>query len=105
MAGIPLTSGFTGKWAVFASAAAGGAWPLVVAGVLVSAVAAFFYVRVIVLMFFNEPLPAGAGGPAVSVPSILTTIVIAVGFAATVVLGIVPGQLLDLAGSVGQFVR
>lgn len=105
MAGIPLTSGFTGKWAVFASAAAGGAWPLVVAGVLVSAVAAFFYVRVIVLMFFNEPLPAGAGGPAVSVPSILTTIVIVVGFAATVVLGILPGQLLDLAGSVGQFLR
>lgn len=105
MAGIPLTSGFTGKWAVFASAAAGGAWPLVVAGVLVSAVAAFFYVRVIVLMFFSEPAVSDHGATAVTVPSILTTIVIAVGFAATVALGIVPGQLLDLAGSVGQFVR
>jgi NADH-quinone oxidoreductase subunit N len=102
MAGIPLTSGFTGKWAVFASAAQGGAWPLVVAGVLLSAVAAFFYVRVIVLMFFNEPL---AGGPAVSMPSILTTVVIALGFAATVALGIIPGPVLDLAGDVGQFIR
>ena len=30
MAGIPLTSGFTSKWAVFSSAVQGGAWPLVV---------------------------------------------------------------------------
>ncbi len=88
MAGIPLTSGFTGKWAVFTSAVSGGAWPLVVVAVLLSAVAAFFYVRVIVLMFFSEPI---GEGPTVTMPSVLTTIVIAVGFAATVVLGIVPG--------------
>jgi NADH-quinone oxidoreductase subunit N len=105
MAGIPLTSGFTGKWAVFASAAQGGAWPLVIAGVLVSAVAAFFYIRVIVLMFFSEPLASDHGAPAVAVPSILTTIVIAVGFAATVALGIIPGPVLNLAGDVGQFIR
>ena len=54
-AGIPLTSGFTAKFAVFAAAVAhGGAW-LVVVGVLASAIAAFFYVRVIVLMYFSEP--------------------------------------------------
>ncbi len=105
MAGIPLTSGFTGKWAVFASAAQGGAWPLVVVGVLVSAVAAYFYVRVIVLMYFQEPTPSTAGAPAVTMPSILTTIVIAVGFAATVALGVVPGPVLTLAGEVGQFIR
>ena len=82
MAGIPLTSGFTGKWAVFASAVSGGAWPLVVVAVVLSAVAAFFYVRVIVLMFFSDPV---GEGPVVMSPSILTTIVIAVGFAVTVV--------------------
>ena len=38
-------------------------------------------------------------------PSVLTTVVIAVGFAATVVLGIVPGPVLDLAATAGQFVR
>ena len=58
-AGIPLTSGFTGKWAVFTAAWEGGAWPLVVVGVLMSAVAAFFYVRVIVLMFFSDPVGDG----------------------------------------------
>jgi NADH-quinone oxidoreductase subunit N len=102
MAGIPLTSGFTAKWAVFAAAFAGGAWPLVVIGVVLSAVAAFFYLRVIVLMFFSEPV---GEGPVVMNPSILTTIVIAIGFAVTVVLGVFPGPVLDLAASAGQFIR
>jgi NADH-quinone oxidoreductase subunit N len=102
MAGIPLTSGFTGKWAVFASALAGGAWPLVVIAVLMSAVAAFFYVRVIVLMYFSEPV---GEGPTVTMPSVLTTIVIAVGFAVTLALGVVPGPVLDLAGAAGEFIR
>ena len=65
-AGIPLTSGFTGKFAVFKAAAAGGAAPLVIVGVVSSAIAAFFYIRVIVLMFFSEPKP---DGPAVAVPA------------------------------------
>jgi NADH-quinone oxidoreductase subunit N len=102
MAGIPLTSGFTGKWAVFTSALSGGAWPLVVVAVLLSVVAAFFYIRVIVLMYFSEPV---GEGPTVAMPSVLTTIVIAVGFAATAALGIVPGPVLDLAAAAGQFIR
>jgi len=102
MAGIPLTSGFTGKWAVFTSAWQGGAWPLVVVAALLSAVAAFFYIRVIVLMYFSDPV---GEGPTVVMPSVLTTIVIAVGFAATAALGIVPGPVLDLAATAGQFVR
>jgi NADH-quinone oxidoreductase subunit N len=102
MAGIPLTSGFTGKWAVFAAAVAGGAWPLVVIAVVLSAVAAFFYARVIVLMFFSEPV---GEGPVVTTPSIMTTIVIAVGFAVTVMLGVFPGPVLDLAATAGQFIR
>lgn len=53
-AGIPLTAGFIGKFAVFSAAVAGGAWPLALVGVLASAAAAFFYVRVIVLMFFTD---------------------------------------------------
>ena len=64
-AGIPLTSGFIGKFAVFQAAIAGGALPLVIVGVLSSAIAAFFYVRVIVLMFFSDPAPDGPDrGPA-----------------------------------------
>ncbi|MFC9231755.1 NADH-quinone oxidoreductase subunit NuoN [Streptomyces decoyicus] len=101
-AGIPLTSGFAGKFAVFKAAAQSGAGWLVVVGVLSSAIAAFFYIRVIVLMFFNEPK---ADGPTVAVPSPLTTTAIAVGVAATLVLGLAPQYFLDLAGQAGVFVR
>lgn len=101
-AGIPLTSGFAGKFAVFKAAAEGGAGALVVVGVIASAIAAFFYIRVIVLMFFSEPK---ADGPTVAVPSPLTMTAIAVGVAVTVVLGVAPQYFLDLAGQAGVFVR
>ncbi|MFJ7776510.1 NADH-quinone oxidoreductase subunit NuoN [Streptomyces yangpuensis] len=101
-AGIPLTSGFTGKFAVFSAAAEGGAGVLVVIGVLSSAIAAFFYIRVIVLMFFSEPK---ADGPTVAVPSPLTMTTIAVGVAVTLVLGLAPQYFLELAGQASTFVR
>ncbi|MEV0962675.1 NADH-quinone oxidoreductase subunit NuoN [Streptomyces sp. NPDC049910] len=101
-AGIPLTSGFSGKFAVFRAAAEGGAGALVVIGVISSAIAAFFYIRVIVLMFFSEPRPEG---PTVAVPSPLTMTTIAVGVAVTLVLGVAPQYFLDLAGQASVFVR
>ncbi|KOT99908.1 NADH:ubiquinone oxidoreductase subunit N [Streptomyces rimosus subsp. pseudoverticillatus] len=101
-AGIPLTSGFAGKFAVFKAAAESGAGWLVVIGVISSAIAAFFYIRVIVLMFFNEPK---ADGPTVAVPSPLTMTAIGVGVAVTLVLGLAPQYFLDLAGQAGVFVR
>ncbi|MCX4639998.1 NADH-quinone oxidoreductase subunit NuoN [Streptomyces sp. RPA4-5] len=101
-AGIPLTSGFAGKFAVFKAAAQSGAGWLVVVGVLSSAIAAFFYIRVIVLMFFQEPKE---DGPTVAVPSPLTTTAIAIGVAVTLVLGLAPQYFLDLAGQAGVFVR
>lgn len=101
-AGIPLTSGFTGKFAVFRAAAESGAGVLVVVGVISSAIAAFFYIRVIVLMFFSEPK---ADGPTVAVPSPLTMTTIAVGVAVTLVLGLAPQYFLDLAGQASTFVR
>ncbi|MFF8613965.1 NADH-quinone oxidoreductase subunit NuoN [Streptomyces sp. NPDC015350] len=101
-AGIPLTSGFSGKFAVFKAAADGGASGLVVVGVISSAIAAFFYIRVIVLMFFSEPK---ADGPTVAVPSPLTMTTIAVGVAVTLVLGLAPQYFLDLASQAGVFVR
>ena len=67
-----------------------------------SAIAAFFYIRVIVLMFFSEPK---ADGPTVAVPSPLTMTTIAVGVAVTLVLGLAPQYFLDLAGQAGVFVR
>ena len=93
-AGIPLTSGFTGKFAVFQAAIAAGETPLVIVGVVSSAIAAFFYVRVIVLMFFSDPIP---DGPEVVVPSVFTGTAVGVGVVATLVLGIVPQPVLSLA--------
>ncbi|GAA1759787.1 MULTISPECIES: NADH-quinone oxidoreductase subunit NuoN [Streptomonospora] len=91
-AGIPLTSGFIGKFAVFEAAMAAGATPLVVVGVLSSAVTAFFYVRIIVLMFFAEP---AGGGPTVVRAGAFTGSAIAIGVAATFLLGVFPSPVLD----------
>jgi len=93
-AGIPLTSGFTGKFAVFQAAIASGETPLVIVGVLASAIAAFFYVRIIVLMFFSDPIP---DGPQVVLPTVFTGTAVGLGVLSTLVLGIVPEPVLSLA--------
>ncbi len=93
MAGIPLTAGFTGKFVVF-RAAWSVAGPLVVIALIASAVAAFFYLRVIVMMFFAEP---PENGPTIAVPSAGTAIALTLGVLGTVLLGVYPQFLLDLA--------
>src|SRR4051794_11296841 len=100
----PLTAGFIGKWAVFTVALSAGAWPVVIAAILCSIVAVFFYVRLIVLMFFVEG-PVGGELATVTTPSLLTSGTILVGVAATLLLGVVPGPVLNLAGHAGQFIR
>ncbi|QUR66713.1 NADH-quinone oxidoreductase subunit NuoN [Mycobacterium spongiae] len=101
-AGIPLTSGFVSKFAVFNAAASGGAVPLVVIGVISSGVAAYFYVRVIVLMFFTEESDET---PHVVAPGVLSKAAIAVCAAVTVVLGIFPQPVLDLADQAAQLLH
>ncbi len=98
LAGVPLTSGFTAKFAVFSAALGDGMAPLVVIALIASAVAAFYYVRVIVLMYFSEP---AADGPAVSVPGAFTTAAITLGVIITLLLGIVPALALGWAGAGG----
>ncbi len=100
LAGIPMTSGFMGKLAVFSAAIADGMAPLVVVALLASAIAAFFYLRVIVLMYFSEP---AQDGPTVSVPGAFTTAAITLGVVVTLLLGVLPAFALDWA-SVGGFV-
>ncbi|OXM47839.1 NADH-quinone oxidoreductase subunit N [Amycolatopsis thailandensis] len=98
LAGIPLTSGFVGKFVVFSAALSDGMAPLVVVALIFSAVAAFFYLRVIVLMYFSEPAP---DGPTVTVPGAFTTTAITLGVIVTLVLGLIPAFALDWAGSGG----
>jgi NADH-quinone oxidoreductase subunit N len=100
-AGIPLTSGFVAKYVVFAPAIAHGALWLAIVGVVCSAIAAFFYIRVIVLMYFSAPADDAT---AIASPSALTTVAIGIGALMTVLLGIVPGPLLDLASRSSQFI-
>lgn len=103
-AGIPLTSGFTAKFAVFEPALrSGGTGTLmVVIGLLCSAITVFVYVRVIVLMYFTEAPDAAV---AVVTPSWMTKSAIGVGAVFTLVLGVAPSALLELAGNASQFLR
>lgn len=102
LAGIPLTSGFIAKFAVFSAAVAGGAVTLVVLGVLTSAIAASFYVRVIVVMFFRESDSSNSSDVAFArVPATLA--VIGVAAVVTLGLGIAPQPLLDLADAAAAF--
>jgi len=101
-AGIPLTSGFTSKFAVFGAAIDGGQTWLVIVGVITSMLLAFPYLRVIVMMWLQEP---GENTPTVSIPGFLTSAALAIGVIATFALGVVPAPLLDLTNDAAQFVR
>lgn len=116
MAGIPLTAGFIAKFTAFGAAVAGpdgqgggSTWVLAVVGVLASAVAVFFYVRIIVLMFFTPPADEAAeadGGVGVTVvrSNGPTTVAIAVCALGVLVLGVFPSPVLDLAAEAVKFV-
>jgi NADH-quinone oxidoreductase subunit N len=54
LAGIPPLAGFFAKFYVFTAAVKEGLWPLAVLGVLASVVGAYYYVRIVKIMFFDE---------------------------------------------------
>jgi NADH-quinone oxidoreductase subunit N len=101
-AGIPMTSGFIGKFSIFSAAFQSGSLATLIAGVLSSAIAAFFYIRVIVLMFFKDPVEDGTS---VVIPSALTTTTIAISAVVTLVLGIFPAPLINFIASTAVFLR
>jgi len=101
-AGIPLTSGFIGKFSIFSAAYESGSTSVLIAGVLSSAIAAFFYIRVIVLMFFKDPIEDGTS---VVIPSALTTFTITVSSVLTLILGVYPAPLIDFIASTATFIR
>jgi len=101
-AGIPLTSGFIGKFSIFSAAYESGATSVVIAGVLSSAIAAFFYIRVIVLMFFTDPVEDGTS---VEIPSSLTSITVIFAMIVTITLGVFPAPVLTFISSLATFIR
>jgi NADH-quinone oxidoreductase subunit N len=96
LAGIPPTAGFIGKFYLFLSAVnAGLAW-LAVVGVLLAAVSAYYYLRVVMVMYMREPLTSGSLAPALAT-SPAVSIVLACTVAGVILLGLFPGPLLSLA--------
>ena len=67
LAGIPPLLGFNAKFAVFQAAVNAGLYPLAVAGFVASVIGAYYYLRIVKVMYFDEPAPAfdRAGGSAV----------------------------------------
>ena len=57
LAGIPPLAGFFGKWFVFVAAVDAGLVWLAVAGAVISVVAAYYYIRIVWIMWFDEPAP------------------------------------------------
>jgi NADH-quinone oxidoreductase subunit N len=100
--GIPLTSGFIAKFSIFTAAYENGNISVVVFGVLTSAIALFFYLRVIVMLFFTEPK---SDAVTVSVPSPQVSFVVAASVIVTIVLGVYPSLLLNSAQSFASFLR
>ncbi len=101
-AGLPLTSGFIGKFSIFAAAYESGNTIILITGVLASAIAAFFYIRVIVLMFFKDPVEDGTS---VVIPSALTTATVAFSAIVTLVLGVFPAPVVNFIANNSFFLR
>jgi len=91
--GIPPTAGFVGKFYLFGAAVKSGYVWLAVIGVLNSAVAAYYYLRLIVFMYMREP----EGAPTVLAPSFSGALALVVAIWGVVQLGVAPGPLFDLA--------
>jgi NADH-quinone oxidoreductase subunit N len=91
--GIPITGGFFAKFYVFSAALQANLVGLVIIGVLNSAVASYYYLRLIVVMYMREAredvplprIPLGLGAA------------LAISLAATIYLGVLPGRVLDYA--------
>ncbi len=91
--GIPITGGFFAKFYVFSAALKSNLVGLVIIGVINSAIAAYYYLRVIVVMYMREPKD---DTPMVPVPaSLLVSLTAAV--AATIYLGVLPSRVINYA--------
>jgi NADH-quinone oxidoreductase subunit N len=91
--GIPMTSGFFAKFYVFSAALQANLVGLTIIGVLNSAIGAYYYLRIIVMMYMRE---ARDEAPATPIPASLG-VALAISVAATLYLGILPGRVLEYA--------
>src|SRR3954469_2842112 len=92
LGGIPPTAGFMGKFWLFSAAIEAGFVWLAVIGVLNSAISLYYYIRVVVFMYLKKDV---AGSDPVFSPSLALAVGVAV--VATIVLGVYPRLLFDVA--------
>jgi NADH-quinone oxidoreductase subunit N len=100
--GVPLTGGFFGKFYIFKAALESNLVWLTVLGLLNSAVAAFYYLRIMVMMYMREPGEATTQAEPLTPGLRLALILPAIG---TLFLGIFPTWVLDFAGRSATFLK
>ena len=94
MAGIPPLAGFFGKWFVFLAAIDAGLYTLAILGVIASVVSAFYYLRIVKIMYFDE-----ASEPLDSAVPTDLRLVIYVSTAVTLLFFLVPSPVVEAAGA------
>ncbi len=100
--GVPLTGGFFGKFYIFKAALESHLVWLTVLGLLNSAVAAYYYLRILVVMYMHEPSEAASAAEPLSAGMKAALVLPALG---TFFLGIFPSALLIFAGKSAVLVR
>src|SRR5450759_3018704 len=100
--GVPLTGGFFGKFYIFKAALESNLIWLTVLGLLNSAVAAYYYLRILVVMYMHEPGEATESAEPLSPGLRIALLVPALG---TLFLGIFPTWVLEFAGKSSAIVK
>ena len=98
LAGIPPTAGFIGKFYLFMAAVNAGLTWLAVVGLIFAAVSAFYYLRVVMVMYMREPSPEQEGDTRLAL-SPTATLVLAVAVAGVVCVGLYPWPLVSFTAS------
>jgi NADH-quinone oxidoreductase subunit N len=93
LTGVPVSAGFVGKFYLFGAAVSSGWVSLAVIGVLMSVVSAYYYLRVVVVMYMNAPTGEDTWAPV----SFASRVALAVSVVVVLGLGVYPAPVLALA--------
>jgi NADH-quinone oxidoreductase subunit N len=97
LTGIPPTAGFMGKFYIFRAVIDADLIWLAIVGVVTSLISAYYYLRIIIIMYMRPGEPESRSEPWLDTTVMVTSVL-------TVMLGILPGPLLALAGQAQLFV-
>jgi NADH-quinone oxidoreductase subunit N len=98
LTGVPVSAGFVGKFQLFSAAISGGWVVLAVVGMVMSVVSAYYYLRVVVVMYFNDPVGEDTWSPV----SPAAGLALAVSAAIVLGLGVYPTLVLAWARAAAQ---